>query len=471
MIYFEVINFVAALACVAVLIFTISNPNKTGSGKIMVSGIAFMGLAYYTSIFLGYATDSYRFEYIENIIGAILPIWWAFLFYILQNKVYVRVLSDSEKRYRELVHNIPGAVFRCQMSKDWKMQFISDYIKELSGFPASDFIDNSVRKFVEIIHPDDRQMVWEKIDKKIAKKFPYNLEYRIVDKNKEIHWILEKGQPVENENGQIDQIHGAMFDITEQKRAEQEREKITAMLVSKNDELESIFQVASHDLKSPITNISGFSHELEKDIDKLKAINDENCNNAKATAIMSDIFESVRFIKLSSEKLGLMIDGLLKVSRISRKPISYETINMNTLIENIRHTTSYQTMKNNIEFTVDQLPQCSGDKLMIGQIFTNLVDNAIKYSSPDRPGKIQISGKVEHDKSVYCVSDNGIGIEEYNLDDIFDLFYRTNPNDEVKGEGLGLTIVKRMLKLQNGDIRVESEPGIGSKFYVTLPNW
>lgn len=471
MICFAIINILATLGCLVTFLVTATNPNRKGIGKVVIAGLALLGIAYYMCIFLGHFYETERYEHIEDIIGSILPVWWAFVFYVLQNKVFVGVLSDSEKRYRELIANIPGAVFRCEMNPEWTMYFISDYINNLSGYPASDFINSSLRKFSEIIHPDDRQRVWDTVDEKIEKNIPYNLEYRIIDSKGEIRWVLEKGQPVNGESGKVTQIHGAMFDITEQKRAEQEREKITTMLVSKNEELESIFQVASHDLKSPITNISGFSNELEKSTKRLQMLNTEDSKEVKTDVVMEDILESVKFVKLSSEKLNQMIDGLLKVSRISRNKVCHETLNMNKLIENIRQTSSYQMMKKQIEFTCEPLPECTGDKMMIGQIFTNLVDNAIKYASADRPGEIHISGKVEKDKSIYCVSDNGIGIDEYNLRNIFDLFYRIDPGNHVKGEGLGLTIVKRMLKLQNGDIRVESVPDAGSKFYVELPNW
>ncbi len=117
----------------------------------------------------------------------------------------------------------------------------------------------------------------------------------------------------------------------------------------------------------------------------------------------------------------------------------------------------------------DDLPSCRGDLAKTIQAFSNLVDNALKYLDPDRTGKIHVSGWTDGSMVTYCVEDNGIGIDPTHQEKIFEVFHRLNPDDSVGGEGLGLSIVMRILDRIHGSIRVESEPGKGSKFFVSLP--
>jgi chemotaxis family two-component system sensor kinase Cph1 len=115
------------------------------------------------------------------------------------------------------------------------------------------------------------------------------------------------------------------------------------------------------------------------------------------------------------------------------------------------------------------LPPCRGDATQLGQVFSNLLDNALKYLDPTRPGVIRVSAYQKRNAVVYCVEDNGIGINAEHQDAIFGLFHRLNP-DRGTGLGLGLTIVRRSLDRQDGKIWLESTPNQGSKFFFSLPS-
>ncbi len=135
--------------------------------------------------------------------------------------------EDSKKeQFHSLVLNIPGAVYRCACDENWTMQYISDFIEVISGYPSSDFIDNRVRTFNSIIHPEDSQSAGQTVLAALEQKESYEIEYRIIHADGTIRWLYEKGRGVFRDNGEVLWLDGAIFDITDRKNAEEKREKI-----------------------------------------------------------------------------------------------------------------------------------------------------------------------------------------------------------------------------------------------------
>ena len=141
---------------------------------------------------------------------------------------------------------------------------------------------------------------------------------------------------------------------------------------------------------------------------------------------------------------------------------------MNALLKSIQEAMKFQIKQSRATFRVDNLPACLGDAVQINQVFSNLLDNALKYRDSDRRLLIHISGRVERDRVTYFVKDNGIGIAAEHQGKIFEIFHRLDPSHG-QGEGLGLTIAQRVLERQNGKIWVESQPAKGSTFFISLP--
>lgn len=150
-------------------------------------------------------------------------------------------LEESEKRFRSMVGNIPGAVYRCAKDADWTMEFLSDVIEEISGFPASDFINNRVRTFASIIHPEDREIVQQIIEKSLEKRQPYIIEYRIVRADASLRWVYEKGQGFfDNSEGEL-LLDGVIVDITSRKIAEEKLYQSNQRIVNILDSLQEGF--------------------------------------------------------------------------------------------------------------------------------------------------------------------------------------------------------------------------------------
>ena len=163
-----------------------------------------------------------------------------------------------------------------------------------------------------------------------------------------------------------------------------------------------------------------------------------------------------------------LLSGLLVISRLGRAELNAEKLHMNRLITDITKTFEFQIKNADVDLEISELPPCKGDEAQINQVFSNLMGNAIKYLDPNRPGIIKLSGTKEKNQVVYCLEDNGIGIAPEHQEKIFDIFHQLNP-EVSNGEGLGLTIIRKILDKHQGKIWVESEPGKGSKFYVSLP--
>jgi light-regulated signal transduction histidine kinase (bacteriophytochrome) len=167
--------------------------------------------------------------------------------------------------------------------------------------------------------------------------------------------------------------------------------------------------------------------------------------------------------------MASLLDGFLQVSRIGSLKIKSVPLDMNSLAKEVLAAMEHQIHQSGAMISVESLPGCVGDMHMVHNVLTNLVSNALKYLDPAKEGRIKISGEVENGESIYCVQDNGIGIAAGHQDKVFEIFHRLNPEGPVGGEGLGLTIVTRAIDRLGGSVWVDSTPGMGSKFFFSLP--
>jgi PAS domain S-box-containing protein len=253
-------------------------------------------------------------------------------------------------------------------------------------------------------------------------------------------------------------------DITETHRSRE-------LIQQKNRELEQIIYVASHDLRSPLVNIDGYSRELNLalgDIRKLFESKSVKSERRSLALLTQEIEEDLEHIQKSAAQMDGLLRGLLKLSRLGRAAIHIEDVEMNSLISEILQNTSYLIKKHGVTVETGNLPSCSADRMQLHQVFTNLIVNGIKYRRKDTPCRLKISGRTEDKFSIYLISDNGRGIAQRNLSRIFELFHRITPGED-SGEGLGLTISQQIIHRLGGEIWVESTPKEGSTFYIQLP--
>ena len=251
-------------------------------------------------------------------------------------------------------------------------------------------------------------------------------------------------------------------------------ERLTGELERKNEELEHLIYAASHDLRSPLVNIEGFGRRLEKAVADLASLTDdpnpsEPVRLQTAALVRTHIPKSMEYIRAGVVKMNALVNGLLHLSRLGQTPMALRTLDMTRVLQQAAASLAFQVQKAGATLEIEELPPCQGDPGLIGQVFSNLLDNALKYRHEGRPLRVRVSGRREEAESVYCVEDNGAGIPAESRERIWELFHRLQPGRSEPGEGLGLNLVRRILNRHQGRVWVESEAGQGSRFYVALP--
>jgi signal transduction histidine kinase len=260
----------------------------------------------------------------------------------------------------------------------------------------------------------------------------------------------------------------------------------TADLREANDEIQRFAYIVSHDLRSPLVNIMGFTSELEElrgnIFRRIASLCDATpvpamAGDAEARLddedrqLSADFSEALTFIKSSIGKMDRLITAILNLTREGRREFEPVKVDMRELIEAIVTTLAHQAGEAQADIQVASLPQIESDRLALEQIFSNLIDNAIKYLKPGTAGKISIRGRTKLGFAVIEIADNGRGIDPRDHQRIFELFRRAG-NQDTPGQGIGLAHVRALVRRLGGTMSVSSELNSGSTFVVTLPiNW
>ncbi|RXH05484.1 sensor histidine kinase [Bradyrhizobium vignae] len=260
----------------------------------------------------------------------------------------------------------------------------------------------------------------------------------------------------------------------------------TADLREANDEIQRFAYIVSHDLRSPLVNIMGFTSELEElGGDIFRRIGDLTHVSADGSSLapgapgeivlegadkqLSENFsEALGFIKTSIAKMDRLISAILNLTREGRREFQPAKIDTRELIEAIVSTLAHQAAEAQAEIHLEPLPNLVSDRLALEQIFSNLIDNAIKYLKPGLPGEIRIRGRTKLGYAIFEISDNGRGIDPKDHQRIFDLFRRAGTQDK-PGQGIGLAHVRALVRRLGGTMSVSSELNAGSTFTITLP--
>jgi signal transduction histidine kinase len=261
----------------------------------------------------------------------------------------------------------------------------------------------------------------------------------------------------------------------------------TADLREANNEIQRFAYIVSHDLRSPLVNIMGFTSELEQlrtDIFRRIALLSQAAATASPAPVVAggvepnlegedsqlsqDFSEALEFIKSSIAKMDRLISAILNLTREGRREFEPVPIDTRELIEGIVATVAHQAAEAEAQIRISPLPEIVSDRLALEQIFSNLIDNALKYLKPGVPGDVSIRGRTKLGFAIFEIADNGRGIDPRDHQRIFDLFRRAGTQDK-PGQGIGLAHVRALVRRLGGTMSVQSELNSGSTFTITLP--
>lgn len=381
-----------------------------------------------------------------------------------------RRLHDIEELYSVIIESTNDGVYDYDVVND-KMIFSATYEMQL-GYDANELPEQMKENFRQLVHPDDYQRVIDTailyMDRKISK---YSVDYRMKHKEGYWLWMLDRAVGTWNKEGKLVRMIGIHTDITAQKKQEEALRELNA-------ELESFTYIASHDLRSPLVNLKGFAKEIDNSMQEVKEVHHriedmipKSDYQALTKAVEEDIPEALSFIDTSVERMDSLTNAILNLSRIGRRVYKPALLDMNDLVKRCLKNLQYETNENNIQMIVSEVPDVYADPLAMEQIFSNILDNAVKYLSKDRQGEIHISALETQNETIYAIRDNGRGIQDRDKEKIFDIFQRARNSGDVRGAGMGLAFVKASVRKMGGRIWFESELDKRTTFYIALPRW
>ena len=376
---------------------------------------------------------------------------------ITKEAEYRNALKNSEERYR-LAQSAAEIG-----SWDWNILTgdleWSETIEPLFGFKKGNF-GKTYDAFLNCVHPDDRQFVKDSVNACVEKDIVYDIEHRIIWPDGSVHWVRETGDVIRGKDGKAVRMLGIVQDITNRKKNEENIKKLnenllhhSTELAAINKELEAFSYSVSHDLRAPLRSIDGFSQALIEDYaDKL----DEE---GKDYLIR---------VRKATQHMGRIIDDLLKLSRITRRPLEHEKVDLSGLSQSIINELKKRYSDRKVKVSIDDDLMVIGDKQLILLALENIIGNAWKFTSKTSNAKIEVGKTKKDGKEVFFVRDNGAGFDMKYADKLFIPFQRLHSDDEFEGIGIGLGIVNRIIHRHGGSIWAEGEVGKGAIFYFTI---
>ena len=400
---------------------------------------------------------------------------WAFVS-VSAVVIYLLILSSNKTilkffKNKLRVENIFEATFEqaavgiVHHDENYNWMRINEKVCEMLQYSSTELMKLSIE---DLVHPDDLQYGKE-MDLQVlgGELSSYQIEKRYRRKDKSIiHVLLSKSIAKDTENQHMFFV-SILEDITYLKEVErklenfnnileQEVEERTKQLESINEELESFSYSVSHDLRTPLRAISGYSNLLLEEYEE---------------QIEGEGKEFLGIIKSEVSRMGNLIDDLLAFSKLSRTGMHIIEVNMSELVLQCIDEVNRVNFNQDVQFDVGELKDSNADPSLIKQVWMNLISNAVKYRRENVQTKIKIRSVKDklNQKMIYSIKDNGVGFNMKYADKLFGVFQRLHSDDEFEGTGIGLALVKRIVNRHNGEIWAESEPEVGSTFYFSLP--
>ena len=378
---------------------------------------------------------------------------------VTERMVVERRLRTSERKFRETVEHLDEGYF--STSLDGAFLDYNPALLRILALPAdTDLRGRTSEGFWW--EPDGREK-WLGLLGRSEHVLEYVANMRTADGERRT--IILSAHLIRDRAGEPLRMDGSATDITGLRRAQEEIERLnetleqrvadrTAELDVANKELEAFAYSVSHDLRAPLRHISGFSSLL-------------------AERSAGDLDERGRHyvdvITASVNEMGVLIDDLLQFSRTGRAELSIEPVDMDVVVQEALAPLGDETAGREIEWIIEPLPPADADRVLIRQVWVNLLGNALKYTRGASPARISVSGELSDGEVVYTVRDNGVGFDMQYAHKLFGVFQRLHDSSEFEGTGIGLANVHRIVTRLHGRVWAQGETGKGASFSFSLP--
>jgi len=382
---------------------------------------------------------------------------------ITMRKRTEKALKENEERFKKVIEC--SGVWIWEVDAKGMYTYVSPMEENILGYKTNEIIGK--KYFYDSFAPDIKAEMTKAALGVFAEKGVFtNLENANIHKDGHVVILSTSGSPLLDAKGNLMGYRGADTDITQRKQGEEEIKRINAELEQRvhertfqletiNKELESFSYSVSHDLRSPLRSIDGFSNLLLKNYSNL--LDDQG----------KDYFQRVM---KASRRMGLLIDDLMKLSRFTRIEMKRGITNLSSIAESIVEEFKSADPERQINIFIQPGMIANVDSDLIQNALQNLFDNAWKYSKNKADAKIEFGAMEKDGNTVYYVRDNGAGFDMKYVDKLFSAFQRLHSDDEFEGTGIGLATVNRIIHRHGGTIRAEGAVNSGATFYFTLNN-
>jgi PAS domain S-box-containing protein len=373
---------------------------------------------------------------------------------ITEQKRMQQALRESEEKFSKAFNASPDCMAIVRVKDNVFVDVNENFIK-YHGFPREEVIGHTATELGIWTNSKERDRIMKIMTEKGS---VHNEEFHLRTKSGKIRLGLFSAGVV-NIQGEPHSV-AMTVDITEQKEAEAKLkealfnlERSNTQLAATNKEMEAFSYSVSHDLRSPLRSIDGFSQALLEDYtEKLDKKGQDYLNRLRS----------------ASQKMGELIDGILKLSRLTRSEMRHEPIDLSALAREISGRLQETQPERRAEFVIDDQLTANGDPQLVRVVLENLLDNAWKFTSKKPSAKIEFGVEKQNGRQAYFIRDNGAGFDMTYVDKLFGAFQRLHEVTEFPGTGIGLATVQRIINRHGGTIRAEGKPGKGATFYFTL---
>ena len=376
---------------------------------------------------------------------------------ITQKRIAQQRLAESEEKFRSLVRNLPGITYRCANDKDWTMDFISEGVETITGYPAADFLAPGKRTFASVIHPDDRALAEKAVEDGLATSDNFQIQYRVIRSNGETAWVFEKGLAIRGANGEVKRLDGFIMDITAQieNMRKIEEQQLQMLAASKLSSLGQMSAGIAHEVNNPLAIIHGEAAIL-KSMSEHREVDHQGVQRA------ANVIESTAL------RISRIVKALKSFAREGEKdPVL--PCHIPSLIDETLEFCRERFKIHGIELRLD----IQGENLtvpcrsvQISQVLVNLLNNAFDAVEDLEQKEIWVGARDIGRGVEIFVCDSSLGVAPEIRPQILMPFFTTK--EIGRGTGLGLSISAGIVEDHHGSLYLDESATL-TKFVIYLP--